>query len=1035
MTVELVPRSNFRLYVGIASPLVEVSETAESPAFVGRREASTSSVAAVGGVDFSLVEGGGDDKGSRVPRAMGLLPVDLIRAELEQLANPSLRVAVRSGLTRKRMRQDVATFSPDAIAIFAHGGKDGSILLENGFGVADPVSAQDFCSLCQGQKLDVLFLAACYSGSVVRAAPEILDHIDACICFDAAQEGDVGISVEFARELYRRMGNGEPVAEAYKGASLILDSDGLLRQLCHFYGFSAPSGGLRLHASSRREQKEQVGHYRRLVTRSKLTSEVPDYVDDSFVGRQMELAALLSKLIPLPVAARRVLGEKRFLTLTREGGIGKSALAMRACRWAAERGEFEGGIFELQLSGSLSYEEFVARLRKLFGFTNTYSLRESSGLREVGRWLAERNKPVLLLLDGMDELVVEGANWKADVLVGIITLLREAPSLRILATSRWPVGIDGELVLEVPPMSRGDAVELLSSSFDERRREEVGGGIEAPNLSGGTEVRNLLQGVLDFCGGHPQTLKALARQWNWRSESLKVLASGHKKETPAAELTEIIDSLRLDFEESFCHLDHSARILFSRLAWFPAGIICLEGVGDILHWEDVLEEAWREGLEKLVYFGLLHRDRKILGNGISGVWYCMLSPIREYARQKFVGRECRGWLESWASFWKERVVSWGGALEGVHQLRSSDRKVVGGISSLMLPNWRMAFSYVLNENPRHSVRCLALLAPLCHLQDEPVVLGELAGGVLREIRRVEVLSKERSSIEGFVRVLLGEALFRQGKFSESLIHYFNAWAGREWFEGFWEGRYFLVDAYIGFARCLLQLNELKDSREACRVGRELAQMAYRFGKGRLSPRGAFQLGSGLAELRLLEGEALMAMGCFRVADEVLMRARSLVGRLFDVRRRQRDLDVGYVLNYLAGRIARARSKTLSGLGREADSVYELGEANQCGKRLSDEHPAGFRHFVANVFWDQAEASLRSLDGEGMIGGVAEIGESVLEAASGKLLEGFRVLKGWDPWRSTDYELLNRGLGLSEEIGAVATTGGQWSQDREFGCAG
>src|ERR687891_2264923 len=156
----------------------------------------------------------------------------------------------------------------------------------------------------------------------------------------------------------------------------------------------------------------------------------------SFVGRRRQLQEIKAAL----TAARLV-------TLVGPGGVGKTRLALRSAT-DLRRG-IPDGVWMVELAG-LRDAELV-----------TKAVMTSLGLRdESSRWPVSRliehvaTKQVLLVLDNCEHLLDACA-------VLTEALLREAPSLRILATSRQPLGVSGGLVVQVGPLSVPDASDRL----------------------------------------------------------------------------------------------------------------------------------------------------------------------------------------------------------------------------------------------------------------------------------------------------------------------------------------------------------------------------------------------------------------------------------------------------------------------------------------------------------------------------------------------------------------------------------------------
>ncbi|AHH95443.1 BTAD domain-containing putative transcriptional regulator [Kutzneria albida] len=143
----------------------------------------------------------------------------------------------------------------------------------------------------------------------------------------------------------------------------------------------------------------------------------------SFVGRDTELAQV-----------RQALHGSRLVTLTGPGGVGKTRLAVES-------------------AGDYAWLVELAEVRSAEGV-------RPAVLKAVGEnaeSLATRT--LLLVLDNCEHLIDAVAAFVADLLTG-------APGIRVLATSREPLGITGEVLCPVPPLEDANAVQL----FTERAR-------------------------------------------------------------------------------------------------------------------------------------------------------------------------------------------------------------------------------------------------------------------------------------------------------------------------------------------------------------------------------------------------------------------------------------------------------------------------------------------------------------------------------------------------------------------------------------
>jgi predicted ATPase/DNA-binding SARP family transcriptional activator len=147
----------------------------------------------------------------------------------------------------------------------------------------------------------------------------------------------------------------------------------------------------------------------------------------SFVGREQDLTRL-----------ERLLGEARLVTLAGTGGTGKTRLALEA--GARVVGRFPGGVWLAELAGVADPGLVGAQLMGALGVRQAGDVP----VLEALIWRL-RSAELLLVLDNCEHLLDACAQ-----LAG--ALLRAAPGLRVLATSREPLGLPGEVVCPVRPL-------------------------------------------------------------------------------------------------------------------------------------------------------------------------------------------------------------------------------------------------------------------------------------------------------------------------------------------------------------------------------------------------------------------------------------------------------------------------------------------------------------------------------------------------------------------------------------------------------
>ncbi len=156
----------------------------------------------------------------------------------------------------------------------------------------------------------------------------------------------------------------------------------------------------------------------------------------SFVGRVRELTEV-----------KRLISTGRLVTITGAGGMGKTRLALRAAPDLID--SFVDGVRYIDLVPLSNSDRVIQQVVSVLGIQEGEDLTLDQVLVNF-----LKDKSLLLIMDNCEHLLPA-------ISASTEMLLREAPNLKILATSRQPLGIPGEKVWWIPSLTFPVALENL----------------------------------------------------------------------------------------------------------------------------------------------------------------------------------------------------------------------------------------------------------------------------------------------------------------------------------------------------------------------------------------------------------------------------------------------------------------------------------------------------------------------------------------------------------------------------------------------
>ncbi len=332
----------------------------------------------------------------------------------------------------------------------------------------------------------------------------------------------------------------------------------------------------------------------------------------AFVGRQQEVQDV-----------RRLVGSARLVTLTGAGGCGKTRLALQAAAELLD--EARDGVWFADLAPLTEGEQIPAAVAAVLG------LADPGGQQPLLESLTEslREQDTLILLDNCEHVIDAAAK-----LCGL--LVRDCPRLRILATSREPLGLDGEQVYRVPSLSlppgEAEAVDEIAGSdaarlfVDRAQAHDSGFRLDEDTASLVASVCRRLDGIplaLELAAARlsSMSIQQISQRLDQR---FRLLTGGSRNAMPRQQ------TLQAAVDWSFGLLHEPERETLRRLSVFAGGFE-LEGA------EAICADGGVDAFDVMDLLGSLVDKSLVVADRMPGsVRYRLLDTIRQYAAQELL---------------------------------------------------------------------------------------------------------------------------------------------------------------------------------------------------------------------------------------------------------------------------------------------------------------------------------------------------------------------------------------------------------------
>jgi predicted ATPase/DNA-binding SARP family transcriptional activator len=327
-----------------------------------------------------------------------------------------------------------------------------------------------------------------------------------------------------------------------------------------------------------------------------------------------------------------LLGSSRLVSIVGPGGAGKTRLAMELAQMSREH--HRDGVWLVELAPVSEESGVVRAMSEPLGRYDGHVLElpsERPATDPVERLVERlRGMDTLLVVDNCEHVI----SWTAAL---VDTLLASCPGLRVLTTSREPLGIAGESLCVLSPLAMpepGDSVEAATDKPSVQLFVERAEAVDADFVLDDASVASVVE-IVRRLDGLPLAIELAAARLRVMpvaevaarlTDRFRLLTGGSRTALPRHR------TLRAVVDWSWSLLSERERLLAERLSVFPSG--ATPDSAEAVCADDRLPAAAiPELLDSLVEKSLL----KVADE--DGLRYRMLETIREYGVERLAVRD------------------------------------------------------------------------------------------------------------------------------------------------------------------------------------------------------------------------------------------------------------------------------------------------------------------------------------------------------------------------------------------------------------